>query len=107
MTTALCPPGSLQHFQAAEPFQLAVLIQLLSFPQTSGDFSNPKVTTVATEITIKGNSLIVSKCGFPVGLCLPLGLQWPQPEGRVTIVTTGPKLAPSQNGILPIRWWTF
>lgn len=72
MITSLCPPGSPQHFQAEDPFQLALLIQLLHFPQTSGDFSKPKVATTAPEITIKGNSLMVSNYLFPDGLCLPL-----------------------------------
>lgn len=36
MITSLCPPDSSQHFQAEDPFHLALLIQLLYFPQTSG-----------------------------------------------------------------------
>lgn len=81
MIDSLCPPGSPQHLQVADPFQLALLIQLLHFPQTSGDFSNPKVTTIVSEVTIKGNSLMVSDYWFPFGLSLPLALQWIQPEG--------------------------
>lgn len=71
------PPASL----VVDPFQLTLSIQLLHFPQTSGDFSNPKVATIASEITIKGNSLMVSNYWFHFGLSLPLALQWTQPEG--------------------------
>lgn len=97
MVTSLCPTASPQHFQGEDPFQMELLIQLLHFPQTSGDFSNPKVATIATELTIKRNSPMVSNYWFPVVLCLPLDLQWPYPEGGVPTVTIGPKLPPRQK----------
>lgn len=59
---------------------------------------------IAVEMTITGKSLMVSNyCRL---LC-PLRPVVSIAQRKVPTVTTGAKLAPSQNVILPVRWWTF